>query len=96
MEMSENQHMAPKDYYPVTENGWRETHPFGIDYRGDLSKPDTHDLIVRLDGTANDLIDSKGTWDKHASKRRTDRTLFCRIRTARWKTPVQSDPGPGT
>ena len=83
MEMSENQHKAPKDYYPVPEGGWWATRPFSIDYREDSPKPDTHDLIVRLDGTANDLTDSKGTRDKNALERKTDTTLFCRTRTAR-------------
>ena len=46
-------------------NKWRETRPFGIGYRGNSSKPDTHDLIVRLDGTADDLTDSNGTWDEN-------------------------------
>ena len=62
--MSENQPRVPNDYYPAAENEWRGTHPFGIDYREDSSKPDTHDLIVRLDDTARDLTDSSGTWDE--------------------------------
>ena len=61
MEMSENQYRAPKDYHPVAENEWREARPFGIDYREDSSKPDTDDLIVCLDGTANDPTDPNGT-----------------------------------
>ena len=64
MTMSENQHRASKDYYPLAEDKWRETHPLGIDYREDSSKPDTHKLIVRLDGTADNLTDSDGTWDE--------------------------------
>ena len=45
---------------PKTSGG--EGCPFGIDYREDSSKPDAHDPIVRLDGTARDLTDSGGTW----------------------------------
>ena len=62
--MSENQHTAPKDDYPVAGDKWREARPFGIDYREDSSKPNTHKLIVRLDSTADDLTDSGGTWDE--------------------------------
>ena len=64
MTTSENQHRAPKDYYPATENEWRVIHPFGIDYREDSSKPDIQDLIVRFDDTSRDLTDSIGTWDE--------------------------------
>ena len=64
MTISENQHRAPKDYHPVAEDKWRETRPSGIDYREDSSKPDTHKLIVRLDGTTDDLTDFGETWDE--------------------------------
>ena len=65
MTTSENQYMAPKDYYPVAEDKWRKTRPFGIDHREDSFKPDTYDLIVHIYGTANDLTDSNGTWDEN-------------------------------
>ena len=48
----------------MAEQKWREAHPFGIDCREDSSKPDTHKLVVRLDGTEEDLTDSNGTWDE--------------------------------
>ena len=56
-----NQPRAPKDYHHVTEQKWRPERPFGIDYREDSSKPDTHKLVVRLDGMEEDLTDSSDT-----------------------------------
>ena len=64
MKMSEGQQRAPKDYSPVAEEKWRETHPFGIDYREDSPNPKAHKLVVRLDGTADDLTVSGGTYDE--------------------------------
>ena len=78
MEMSENQRRVPKDYYLVPEDGWRETRQFGIEYGKDSVKPDTHDLIVRLDGTANDLTDSKWTWGRKM-RRKGGRTGHCSV-----------------
>ena len=61
--MSVNQPRAPKDYHHVAEQEWRQARPFGIYYREDSSKPDTHKLVVRLGDTEEDLTDSNGTWD---------------------------------
>ena len=62
--MNENQSRAPKDYCPAAETEWWETRLFGIYYREDSSKPDTHDLIVNLDGTPRDLTDSNEAWNE--------------------------------
>ena len=64
MTLSENQPRVPKDYGPAAANEWRETRPFGIDYKENSSKPDTHDPTVRLAGTPRDLTDSGGEWDE--------------------------------
>ena len=60
MAMSETQHRAPKDYSPAAHAEWREARPFGINYREDSSEPETHKLVVRLDGTESDLTVSNG------------------------------------
>ena len=62
--MSERQCRVPKHFSPAPETKWRESRPFGINYREDSSRPDTQSLVVRLDGTADGLTDSHGDWDK--------------------------------
>ena len=74
--MSGNQHRAPNYYYPVVENKWQETRPFGIYYRENSSKPDTYHLSMRLDGTANDLTDSNGTWDEKCVEKEDGQDTF--------------------
>ena len=61
MTMTEDQHWARKDYSPLADEKWREARPFGIDHRGDSPKPETHKLVVRLDGETDDLTLSGGT-----------------------------------
>ena len=61
MTMSVKQPRASKDYHHITEQEWRQARPFGIDYRDDSPITDTHKLVVRLDGTEEDLTDSGGT-----------------------------------
>ena len=63
MAMSEDQHRAPKDYSPAAHAKWRKARPYGINYREDSSKPGTHKLVVRLDGTEDDLTVSDWKWD---------------------------------
>ena len=62
--MAENQCRAQKDYSHVPDGNCRVARPYGIDYKEDSSKPDTHDLIVRLGGTPDDLADSHGAWNE--------------------------------
>ena len=49
---------------PKKERDWRQTHPYGIGYNEDSSKPDTHEMCVRHDGGKRDLIKSRGYWDE--------------------------------
>ena len=55
---------APKDHSPDPETDWRYTRPHGTGYKEDFSKPETHDMLVRLDGETSDMIVSQGIWDK--------------------------------
>ena len=55
---------APKYYRPKKEKEWRQTQPYGIDYKEDSSKPKTHDMRVRLDGRTHDMIKSQGDWNE--------------------------------
>ena len=50
--------------HPKNERDWRQTHPYSIDFNEDSSKPETHDMRVRLDGGKSDLIKSRGDWDE--------------------------------
>ena len=61
--MSEDQHRAPKNYSSAAHVKWRKARPFGTNYREDSSKPETHKLVVRLDGAEGDLTVSDGKWN---------------------------------
>ena len=56
---------STKDYPHVPDGAWKTTRPYGIDYKEDSSKQATHDLKVRLGGTPDDLIDSRGVWKEN-------------------------------
>ena len=83
MEMAETQCRAQKDYSHVPNGGWNTTRPYSIDYKEESSKPDTHDLIVRPDGSPDDLTDSNWIWDENCVKRKTVWTPSCLTRTTR-------------
>ena len=83
MEIAKNSCRAQKKYSHVPDGDWKTTRPYGIYYKEDSSKPDTHNLIVRLDGSPGNSAVSNGAWIKTASKRRTDWTQSCLTQMAR-------------
>ena len=60
-----NQCRAQKDYSHVPNGDWKTTRQCDIDYKEDSFKPDTHDLIIRLDGSPDDLTDSNRAWNEN-------------------------------
>ena len=67
--MAEYERADPQKYYrPDKEEEWRKTHPYGIDYKGDYSKPETHDMRVRFDGGAPDMTRPKGDWGEDCAE----------------------------
>ena len=66
MDMAEHEENDPRTYYrPDKEKEWRKARPYGTDYKEDYSKPETHDIKVRLDGGALDEINSQGGWSEN-------------------------------
>ena len=89
--MSENQHVyGAKGLLPSARERMAGDAP--VRYRlqrGLVQTRHTHDLIVRLDGTANDMTDSQGIWDeKCVDKEDGYDTVMS------YSAPP--DPGPGT
>ena len=80
----------------MSETGWMATCPFGVDYREDSPKPDTHDFIVCLDGTANDLTDSKGTWDEKCVEKEDRQDTVLSYSDGSVKNSGTAGSGPGT
>ena len=67
MELGENGRklvQSAKGLLPCANGDWKTTRPCGIDYKEDSPKPDADDLIVRLDGSPDDLADSNGAWNE--------------------------------
>ena len=42
---------------------WRQTRPYGIDYKEDSSKPETYGMRVRLGGRKRDMVKPRGDWN---------------------------------
>ena len=63
MVLAQREGADPQSYYRSDkEKEWRKARPCGIDYKEDYSKPKTHNMKVRLDGGAADMVKSQGDW----------------------------------
>ena len=60
---------APKNYRPKLEEDWLKTRPYGTNYKENSSKEDTHDMVIRVDGTASDITSSQGTWGEKCTEK---------------------------
>ena len=48
---------------------WETTRSYDINYKADSSKEDTHDMVVCLGSTTNDLAASQGAWDENCTEK---------------------------